>query len=142
MACTIPALPRPLGVLMVPPFLQQLPIPFQVAALMEFCFLPSEEHQRYGTSIISSTITLATIVNQVHVVQQCISLTVQILLLNLATLLDPKGRTMNKESIVSASQIMVKQQGLKQQKQTNHGADHENVKLWCIGMEVVGISKL
>ncbi len=47
---------------------------------------------------------------------------------------------MNGESIVSASQIMVKQQGSKQQKQTNHGTDHEMVKLWCIGTEVVGIS--
>jgi hypothetical protein len=45
---------------------------------------------------------------------------------------------MNGESIVSASQIMVKQQGLKQQKQTNY----EMVKLWCIGTEVVGISML
>jgi hypothetical protein len=62
--------------------------------------------------------------------------------LNLPTLLDPKGRTMNGESIMSASQIMVKQQGLKQQNQTIHGADHEMVKLWCIGMEVVGISML
>jgi hypothetical protein len=49
---------------------------------------------------------------------------------------------MKRESIASASQIMVKQQGLKQQKQTNHGADHGNVKLWCIGTEVVGISTL
>ena len=81
-----------------------------------------------------STNTLA-IVNQVHVAQQRISRTVHILLLNL-----PKGRTMNGESIVSASQVMVKQQGLKQQKRTNHGADHEMVKLWCIGTEVVGIS--
>jgi hypothetical protein len=32
---------------------------------------------------------------------------------------------MNGESIVSVSQIMVKQQGLKKQKQTNHGTDHE-----------------
>ena len=106
-------------------------------------FLPSEEHQRYDISTkMPSTITLP-IVNQVHVVQQRILLTVQILLLNLPTLLDPKGRTLNRESIVSASQIMVKQhQGLKQQKQTNCGAEHENVKLWCIGMEVVGISML
>jgi hypothetical protein len=37
---------------------------------------------------------------------------------------------------------MVKQQGLKQQKQTNYGADHEMVKLWCIGTEVLGISML
>jgi hypothetical protein len=44
--------------------------------------------------------------------------------------------------IVSTSQIMVKQQGLKQQKQTNHGAGHEMVKLWCIGTVVVGISML
>jgi hypothetical protein len=44
---------------------------------------------------------------------------------------------MNGERIVSASQIMVKQQ-----KQMIHGADHEMIKLWCIGMEVVGISML
>ncbi len=85
---------------------------------------------------------LAIVNQEVHVAQQCISLIVHILLLNLLTLLDPKGRTMNQESIVSASQIMVKQQGLKQQKQTNYGADHEMVKLWCIGTEVLGISML
>jgi hypothetical protein len=44
----------------------------------------------------------------------------------------------NRENIVSTSQIMVKQQGLKP-KTNEHGADHENVKLWCIGMQVVGI---
>jgi hypothetical protein len=43
---------------------------------------------------------------------------------------------------VSASQIIEKQQGLKQQKQMNHGADHEILKLWCIGTEVVVISML
>jgi hypothetical protein len=42
-------------------------------------------------------------------------------LLNLPTCLDPKGRKMNGESIVSASQIMVKQKGLNQQKQINCG---------------------
>jgi hypothetical protein len=46
---------------------------------------------------------------------------------------------MNGESIVSASQIMVEQKGLKQQKQTKHGTDHEIVELWCIVKEVVGI---
>jgi hypothetical protein len=51
-----------------------------------------------------------------------------ILLLNLPTLLDPKGRTMNGESILSASQIMVKHQGVKQQNQTNHGVGHNMVK--------------
>jgi hypothetical protein len=55
------------------------------------------------------------IANQFHVAQQRISLTVHIFLLNLPTCLDPNGRTMNGESIMSASQIMVKQQGLKQQ---------------------------
>jgi hypothetical protein len=60
-----------------------------------------------------STIVLV-IVNQVHVAQQRISLTVHILLLHLPNLWDPKGRTMNGESVMSASQIMVKQQGLKQ----------------------------
>ena len=50
---------------------------------------------------------------------------------------------MNVEScVMSASQIMVKQQGLKQQKQTNHGIDHEMVKLWCIGTEIVGIAMI
>ena len=109
-ACIIAACPRPLDVLVVlPPFLQQLPIPFQALAVMEFFYLPSE-HQSYGTSLTSSTIMLA-IVNQVHVAKQCIWLTtVHILLfLNLPILLDPKGRTMNGESVMSASQIMVKQ---------------------------------
>jgi hypothetical protein len=76
------------------------------------------------------------IVDQVHVAQQRISLTDHIFLLNLPAHLDPKGRTMDGLSIVSASQIMVKRQGLKhQQKQTNHGAHHEMVKLWCIGTD-------
>ncbi len=46
-------------------------------------------------------------INQVHVAQQRISLTVHILLLNPPTLLAPKGWTLNREGIVSASQIMV-----------------------------------
>jgi hypothetical protein len=41
---------------------------------------------------------------------------------------------MNGESIVSVSQFIAKQQGLKQQQQTNHGADHEMVK------QIVGLS--
>jgi hypothetical protein len=41
---------------------------------------------------------------------------------------------MNGESIVSVSQFIAKQQGLKQQQQTYHGADHEMVK------QIVGIS--
>lgn len=49
LACTIAALPCPLDALMVPPFLQQSPIPFLATALMEFCCLPSE-HQSYGAS--------------------------------------------------------------------------------------------
>ena len=142
MACTIAALPCPLDVLTVPSFLQQLPtIPFQAAALIEFWFFAMGETPRYGISKM-----LSAIVNQVHVAQQLISLTGHIFLLNLPNCLDPKGRTMNGESIVavSASQIVVKnQQGLKQQtKQTNHGNDHEMVKLWCIGTVVVGISML
>jgi hypothetical protein len=48
---------------------------------------------------------------------------------------------MNGEKIVSASQLGVRGK-VKQQKQMIHGADHEMVKLWCIGMEVVGISML
>ena len=51
---------------------------------------------------------------------------------------------MNGESVVSASQILVKQQGVKQQgvkqqNQTNHGVGRKVVKLWYIAKEVVGI---
>jgi hypothetical protein len=72
--------------------------------------LPTSEiatlSQSYGISKVLSTIMLAKI-NQVHVAQQRISLTVHILLLNPPTLLAPKGWTLNREGIVSASQIMV-----------------------------------
>jgi hypothetical protein len=46
---------------------------------------------------------------------------------------------MNGESVVSASQILVKQQGVKQQNETNHGVGRKVVKLWYIAKEVVGI---
>ncbi len=37
------------------------------------------------------------------------------------------------------TQIIVRQLRLKQQKLTNHGVGHKEVKLWCIVMEVLGI---
>jgi hypothetical protein len=47
---------------------------------------------------------------------------------------------MTDEGNVFASQILVSQhQGVKQQKQTNHGVGHKMFKLWFIVKEVVGI---